>query len=333
MKTPQLIKTLFAAAVLLSALSGIAQTNATYLNIRSMTVGTPATLDYMIFGKASGTNYYWNRQYVGDFYNAVTNFPAGAWLRSNVVLNAANLATETAARIAASNSISASVTNEAAARVATSNALQSAISSATAQTLAGSNALSLAISNTAAAAYPSNNPNGFQTASQVAAAAASAAAQAVATGTTTGASVTFSAVKYVVLDKGTNNSPVIDLSTNSIQLVSITGNCSMSLTNITPGANVTVILKNCSSSFLYSFRLPANVKRASGTGYNLDAGRWAVISFTAFGDGSTNVLAERAHNTTDLCLFLLRRASRVQIAPKTPSTRLAVVANSIQVTI
>jgi hypothetical protein len=210
MKTPQLIKTLFAAAVLLSALSGIAQTNATYLNIRSMTVGTPATLDYMIFGKASGTNYYWNRQYVGDFYNAVTNFPAGAWLRSNVVLNAANLATETAARIAASNSISASVTNEAAARVATSNALQSAISSATAQTLAGSNALSLAISNTAAAAYPSNNPNGFQTASQVAAAAASAAAQAVATGTTTGASVTFSAVKYVVLDKGTNNSPVID---------------------------------------------------------------------------------------------------------------------------
>ena len=76
MHKSRLIKLTLTAALLLGV-EIQAQTNATYLNIRAMPASLVGDLDYLIYGKASGTNYFWNRIYVSDFYANFTNTAAG----------------------------------------------------------------------------------------------------------------------------------------------------------------------------------------------------------------------------------------------------------------
>jgi microcystin-dependent protein len=155
MQTYQLIKNLFALgvialALLVSPLAGLAQGT---LNIKSMPAAPVASLDFMIYGKQSGPNYFWYHRYAQDFWSDFTNSAqaSGLWLgiaNDAALVNSAsnNLA---AALVATNNALAAAIiatnNNLAAAIIATNNNLSAAINTASnldaAKLTAGTNLL------------------------------------------------------------------------------------------------------------------------------------------------------------------------------------------------
>jgi len=248
-----------AVAALMLGVTVQAQTNATYLNLRSMPTTTPGSLDYAIFGHASGTNLFWYRDYWSDIYANFTNTPAGQAMLAASATNAANIAANGAANLVTSNGLAA----ETAARIVTSNALASAVSAASAQATTVSNSVNFKL----AGYYGTNNAAGYQTAAQVSATAAAAAAAAAAgivssNGAAAFGSVISSNALYNVFDNGQATAKTVNLGTASMQTVEFTnvsGNSVLSLTGYAAGQNVTIVCFNNTGSAL-TMTLPVGIK-------------------------------------------------------------------------
>ena len=106
--------------------------------------------------------------------------------------------------------------------------------------------------------------------------------------------ITAAVVLYSPLALGPTNSLVVDLSTNSMQNFTLTTNTVLSLTNITVGANVTLL---CAGSATNAFTvvMPTGIRLYSGAVTNtITTNKSALVSFTAFGMGPSNVVGSVA---------------------------------------
>ena len=247
MHKSRLIKLTLTAALLLGV-EIQAQTNATYLNIRAMPASLVGNLDYLIYGKASGTNYFWNRIYVSDFYANFTNTAAGQSILASLNTNAAAITATATANTSTSNSLASTITATAAANAGTSNSVTALALAASAKATGTSNGIVALLSGF----YPSNNPSGFQTAGQVTAAANVAVATYAATASTNGGSATLTNLIYQPLNLG--NVPTayytFNMAAASVQILSYTNTANLTLnaTNYQPGQNVTLIVLNKSKA-------------------------------------------------------------------------------------
>jgi hypothetical protein len=286
MQNYPLTKIILALALTLSIFTANAQTNASYINIRSMPTSLPGNLDYMIYGKQSGTNYFWYRVYSSDFYNNYTNSPAGVAQWAYETNSRAIASGAAASSTTSSNSLQAQISANLTAQNSASNAVAALALAASTKDTVTSNTLYGNFSNY----YPASNPSSYQTAAQVAATASAAAAQAVATGTTNGGNVNFGNVVYTPLSYTNSGSSVtVDLSRASLQFITITNNSYTTLffTNQAPGQNVTVDLYNQGSgAFLVAYPPSARTQNGSSSFGNLHANSHAIISFLTLG---TNV--------------------------------------------
>jgi len=295
MQKHRLIKATLALCLLLGG-AVHAQTNATYLNIRNMPASTPGTLDYLIYGKASGTNYYWNRIYVTDFYTAFTNAPAGQTIWALLTGHTASIAANATANTATSNTLSALITANTAANSSTSNTLAASITAALAADVATSNALSARV--TAANAQDTATSNSISaTATAIAAAAVSTYA---ATGVTNGGTATLTNLYYSVLNLGNVDASsgtggyVVNLAAASFQMVTLTNHSAsyMSITGMAPGQSVNVVVKNGYTAVETFYYPPGTVQLStSATTCSIGAGKSIALSFLVVGANFlTNVL-------------------------------------------
>lgn len=264
----------------------------TYLNLRSMPSTTPGSLDYAIFGHASGTNLFWYRDYWTDIYANFTNSTAGQAMIAATATNTAAIA----ALVTSNANVVASIAATSNALTTASNALATATATASAKTTTASNAIVALLANY----YPSNNPNSFQTAQQVTATAMGAAAAAAAGAVSSNGVASFTAVTsrnvlFSPLDCGSvPTTYFLDLSTASFQRIAFTntsGGASLEIKNASAGQNVTVALKNSTGS-AQTFYLPNyfqtnvfNITANASTIANVANTRTLIFNFLTFSSG------------------------------------------------
>ncbi len=156
----QLIKILIPLAILLSNVTVQAQTNASYLRIAAMPVSAVSPLDYLVYGKQSGTNYFWYHRYMQDFFSDFTNSAAGQtiWqtISNNTVTITGNAATAAVNLNATSNTLAGTVTANAATAAANLNATSNTLAGTVTANAATAAANLYAASNTLAANSAAN---------------------------------------------------------------------------------------------------------------------------------------------------------------------------------
>lgn len=160
MQKSLLIKFSLALAILFAAVTANAQTNASYLRIGAMPVSAVSPLDYLVYGKQSGTNYFWYHRFMQDFFADLTNSPQLAPVYSTISGNSAAItsaATTVPANLTAeSNTLAAAIASaastDAANLTAASNVIAgkitSAVASDAANLTAASNTLAATITST-----------------------------------------------------------------------------------------------------------------------------------------------------------------------------------------
>ena len=212
----------------------------------------------------------------------------------NTVTNglAALVATNGLKDTATTNGLEALIATNGVNDLNTSNALQSLISANTAKDTATTNGLAAMI----ATANAQNVATSNSIAGTATATAAAAVAPLSANAITNGGNGNFKNVTFSVLDNGNSvYQYAVNLSAATIQKVAFTnglsGNCYLTVTNISPGQNVTIAVLNstgATKAFFFPNSSQTNVFSITGAGQsqNIGNGKSVLFNFISIDGGN-----------------------------------------------
>ncbi len=241
----------------------------------------------------------------------VAQIIASAVAQNNATASALTTASNalTSAVTTTSNALASAVTVQTAANLTTSNRMVT-VTAANASAITGA---SNAITALLPGYYPTNNPSGYQTASQVSTIANGAAAAALAgvtqsNGVASFAAVTATNVFYNVVDLGglTNTASLtINASAATIQRLTVTAtnsgtkNATLSLSNLSSGQNVYVLVQRTDwiIGATMNVVLPSgtiNLNSGAATFISVPTGKSLLLSFTVLGSSLSSVVMSAA---------------------------------------